>query len=66
MYNGDVGGVSGGNNNIHWNRNLAEKLDAADGKKDGKINASVWNSFLDKVGSSGNRINNFINIDNLY
>lgn len=64
MYNGDVGGVSGGNNNIHWNRNLAEKLDAADGKKDGKINASVWNSFLDKVGSSGNRINNFINIDN--
>ncbi len=40
MYNGDVGGVSGGNN-AQWNKKLAEQLDAADGKKDGKISASV-------------------------
>lgn len=48
---------------IQWSRRLAEQLDAADGKKDGKISASVWNSFLEKMGSNGNRIKNFINID---
>lgn len=63
MYNGDVGGVSGGNN-IQWNRKLAEELDAADGKKDGKISANIWNGFINKTGSSGNHIKNFINIDN--
>jgi len=63
MYNGDVGNVSGGNN-IQWNQQLAKKLDAADGKVDGKIDASIWNSFIDKVGSRGNKIKNFINIDN--
>ena len=63
MFNGDVGGVSGGNN-VQWNKKLAEELDAADGKKDGKIKASIWNGFMEKTGSSGKHIKNFINIDN--
>jgi len=64
MYNGNVGGVSGGNNNIQWSRQLADKLDEADGKKDGKINASVWNGYLSSMGSRGNRIKNYITVDN--
>ena len=63
MFNGDVGGVSGGNNNVQWNKQLAEELDAADGKKDGKISASIWNNFIDKSGSNGNKINKFINVE---
>lgn len=63
MQNGEIGGVSGGNN-ISWNQKLAQELDAADGKKDGKISASIWNSFMNHTGSSGNKIKNFININN--
>ena len=63
MYNGNVGGV-GGNDNIKWNKQLAKELDAADGKQDGKISASVWNGFIQKTGSKGNSIKNFINLEN--
>lgn len=63
MYNGDVGGVSGGNN-TQWNRKLAEQLDSADGKKDGKISASVWNGFINHTGSNGNKIKWNISVDN--
>jgi len=63
MYNGDVSGVNGGNN-AQWNKKLAEQLDLADGKKDGKISASVWNGYLKAIGSTGNQIKNFININN--
>lgn len=63
MYNGDVGGVSGGNN-AQWNKKLADQLDAADGKKDGKISASVWNGFIKHTGSSGNKIKWSITVDN--
>ncbi len=63
MYNGDVGSV-GGSDNTQWNRKLAEELDAADGKKDGKISADKWNGFLNSIHSNGNKIKNFINIDN--
>ena len=63
MYNGDVGGVSGGNN-AQWNKKLADKLDAADGKKDGKISASVWNGFIKHTGSSGNKIKWSITVNN--
>ena len=63
MYNGDVGGVSGGNN-VQWNKKLAEQLDAADGKKDGKITASVWNGFINHTGSNGNKIKWNISVDN--
>ena len=41
---------------------LAQQLDAADGKKDGKISASVWNSFVD--GKGGKDIKNYINVEN--
>ena len=41
---------------------LAQQLDAADGKKDGKISASVWNSFVDGKGGKG--IKNYINVEN--
>lgn len=64
MYNGNVGGISGGNQNVQWSRQLAEELDAADGKKDGKISANNWNVFLTKMGSKGNKISNYITVDN--
>ena len=41
---------------------LAQQLDAADGKKDGKISASVWNSFVE--GKGGKDIKNYINVEN--
>lgn len=63
MYNRDVNGVNGGNN-AQWNKKLAEQLDMADGKKDGKISANVWNEYLNSVGSTGNKIKNFINVNN--
>ena len=62
MSTGEVGGISGGKD-IQWNKQLAGQLDAADGKKDGKIDASIWNGFLDKAGSSGNRIKTSISVD---
>ena len=43
------------------NLNAAEifdKLDAADGKKNGKIDKSIWNAFAEAAG--GNKIKNFI------
>lgn len=61
MYNGNIGGISGGN--IQWNKQLADELDAADGNKDGKISANVWNEFINKSGSKGNKINSFINVN---
>lgn len=50
--------------NVLWSRQLADKLDAADGQKDGKIDASVWNSYLTSMGSNGNKISNYITVDN--
>ena len=41
---------------------LAQKLDAMDGKKDGKISASVWNSFV--KGKGGKEIKNYIETGN--
>lgn len=64
MFNGNVGGVGGGNDDGKWSKKLSEELDAADGKKDGKISANVWNGFMDKTGSKGNRIHNFIYLNN--
>ena len=65
MYNGDIGNVgSTPSNNIAWNKQLAAELDAADGKADGKIDASIWNGFMNKTGSNGNRIKKFINLSN--
>ena len=40
---------------------LAQKLDAADGKQDGKISASVWNSFVQDKG--GKSIKNYIEVE---
>jgi hypothetical protein len=40
---------------------IAQKLDAADGKKDGKISASVWNDFVKDKG--GKQIKNFISVE---
>lgn len=40
---------------------IAQKLDAADGNKDGKIEASIWNKFVADKG--GKEIDNFIKID---
>ena len=40
---------------------LAQKLDAADGKQDGKISASVWNSFVKDKG--GKSIKNYIEVE---
>lgn len=51
-------------NNVKWSKQLAKQLDAVDGKKDGKISASVWNGYLSDIGSNGNRIKNFINLSN--
>lgn len=39
-----------------------QSLDAKDGNNDGKISASIWNEFADKVG--GKHINNFITKQN--
>ena len=39
---------------------IAKKLDEADGKKDGKISASIWNSFVKDKG--GKEIKQFINV----
>ena len=64
MSNDGVGNISGGNGNVQWSKQLADKLDAADGKKDGKISASVWNDFITHTGSSGNKIANSITCDN--
>lgn len=50
--------------NVLWSRQLADKLDAADGQKDGKIDASIWNSYLTSMGSNGNKISNYITVDN--
>ena len=41
---------------------LAQQLDAADGKKDGKISASVWNGFV--RGKGGKTIKNYIEVGN--
>lgn len=54
----------GGAGNTQWSRQLAEQLDAADGKKDGKISANNWNVFLKAMGSRGNKISNYITVDN--
>ena len=63
MNDGSVGNV-GNNGNVKWNKQLADELDAADGKKDGKISGNIWNGFLDKMGSKGNHVTNFIDIEN--
>lgn len=41
---------------------LAQKLDAADGKQDGKIEASIWNEFVADKG--GKQIQNHITVNN--
>lgn len=64
MYNGNVGGVSGGNENVRWSRELAEQLDAADGQKDGIIKKNIWDGFLKQAGSSGNTVKWGISIEN--
>jgi len=46
-----------------WSSQLADKLDEADGVKDGKITASIWNNFMAGTGSNGNRINKYITLD---
>ena len=40
---------------------MAQKLDAADGTKDGKINASIWNEFVKDKG--GKEVREFINVE---
>ncbi len=62
MYNGDIGNVSGGGD-IRWSRELAEKLDLADGKKDGVIKKNIWDGFLKSVGSNGNTVKYGITIE---
>ncbi len=59
MGNGAIGQIP----NNSWSMKLARELDAADGKHDGKINADIWNGFIKKVGSKGNKINRSININ---
>ena len=41
---------------------IAQKLDAADGKKDGKISAFVWNEFVKDKG--GKEIQSYISVEN--
>ena len=48
---------------VTWSSQLADKLDEADGVKDGKITASIWNNFMAGTGSNGNRINRYITLD---
>lgn len=57
------GNISG-SGNTQWNKKLAEELDAADGKKDGKISVSVWNGFIKHTGGNGNEIKCSIGVDN--
>lgn len=40
---------------------IAQKLDAKDGSKDGKISASIWNEFV--AGKGGKEINEFIDVE---
>lgn len=52
-----------GNNNFQVKANAVfQTLDAKDGKADGKISASIWNDFADKVG--GKHINEYITEQN--
>ena len=52
-----------GNNNFQVKANAVfQTLDAKDGKADGKISASIWNEFADKVG--GKHINEYITEQN--
>lgn len=53
----------GHRSNISWNSQLADELDAMDGKKDGKIKANVWNNFIKKSDSKGKSVSYFINTD---
>lgn len=43
-------------------KEIFEKLDAADGKSDGKINKDIWNTFAETAG--GNKIKNYIEQEN--
>ena len=43
---------------------LFDKLDAKDGKMDGKVNNSVWNEFAENEQTQGNTIKNYIERDN--
>ena len=43
-------------------KKIFNKLDAADGKKDGKINKSIWNEFA--AAAEGNTIKNYIEEEN--
>ena len=43
-------------------KEIFNALDAADGKKDGKINKSIWNEFA--AAAEGNTIKNYIEEEN--
>ena len=43
---------------------IARKLDAQDGASDGKISGSVWNNFIDTTNCGGNKIKNYISVEN--
>ena len=51
------------NNRIStWEKEYVANLDAKDGKKDGKIQASVWNEYAKEFGAP--QIQNFIKLEN--
>ena len=43
---------------------MAQKLDAADGNKDGKINGSIWNQFVENTGGKKISEDGFISVEN--
>lgn len=55
------GGIEFNSDNFNA-KQIFEKLDAADGKSDGKIKKTIWNTFAEAAG--GNKIKNYIEQEN--
>ena len=43
---------------------IAQKLDAKDGTKDGKIEASIWKDFIKEIGTGNDNVDEFITVEN--
>ena len=42
---------------------IAQKLDAKDGNKDGKIKASIWKEFIQEIGTGNDNVDEFITVE---
>lgn len=42
---------------------IAQKLDAKDGEKNGKIEASIWKDFIQEIGTGNANVEEFITVE---